>query len=104
MPGRGILARRNGRAGRDGVVDDDEPERPLRRATTRVPRKARLARADEFGDRRPLRLERADRQTWLSAFAFRNVWVNRGTGRRGSEHIDQAVTVGRRTSVLAGCV
>ena len=49
MPGRGTLARRNGRAGPDGVVDDDEVERALRRATTRVPRKARLAHAAVVG-------------------------------------------------------
>ena len=49
MPGRGTLARRNGRAGPDGVVDDDERERAFRRATTRVPRKARLAHAATVG-------------------------------------------------------
>ena len=48
MPGRGTLARRNGRAGPDGVVDD-EPERAFRRATTRVSRKARLAHAATVG-------------------------------------------------------
>ena len=49
MPGRGTLARRNGRVGPDGVVDDDEPARAFRRATTRVPRKARLAHASTVG-------------------------------------------------------
>ena len=49
MPGRGTLARRNGRAGPDGVVDDDERERAFRRATTRVPGKARLAHAATVG-------------------------------------------------------
>ena len=49
MPGRGTLGRRNGRAGPDGVVDDDEVETALRRATTRVPRKARLAHAATVG-------------------------------------------------------
>ena len=48
MPGRGTLARRNGRTGPDGVIDD-EPERAFRRATTRVPRKARLAHAAAVG-------------------------------------------------------
>ena len=48
MPVRGTLARRNGRAGPDGVIDD-EAERALRRATTRVPRKARLAHAASVG-------------------------------------------------------
>ena len=48
MPGRDTLARRNGRAGPDGVIDD-EAERALRRATTRVPRKARLAHAASVG-------------------------------------------------------
>ncbi len=49
MPGRGTLARRNGRVGPDGVVDDDEPARAFGRATTRVPRKARLAHASTVG-------------------------------------------------------
>jgi len=49
MPGRGTLARRNGRAGPDGVVDDDAAERTFRRATHRVPRKARLAHAATVG-------------------------------------------------------
>ncbi len=49
MPGRGTLARRNGQAGPDGVVVDDESARALRRATTRVPRKARLAHGAMVG-------------------------------------------------------
>ena len=49
IAGRGTLARRNGRAGPDGVVVDDEAARALRRATTRVPRKARLAHAATVG-------------------------------------------------------
>ena len=37
------------RAGPDGVVDDDESKRAFGRATTRVPRKARLAHAATVG-------------------------------------------------------
>ena len=49
MPDRGTLARRNGLAEPDGVVDDNAVERAFRRATTRVPRKARLAHTATVG-------------------------------------------------------
>ena len=48
-------------AGPDGVVDDDEPKRAFRRATTRVPRKARLAHAATGG---PVGVSGCARRAW----------------------------------------
>ena len=49
MPGRGTLARRNGLTGAGRCGRRRRSERAFRRATTRVPRKARLAHAATVG-------------------------------------------------------